>query len=1090
MPPEILLAPAGAGKTTTALDVLIETVESGDFAPVWVLLSSNRQEDAFRQRLVESSERSVHFNISFFSFYNLYAHLLDIAGQPQRRLDQTARLRLLSSLLNDLQREGRLKVFNKIADKPGFTQVIADFIYELKQNVIYPETFMEMATSDKDRDLAEVYMTYQQTLRQNDLVDRDGEGWLALTALRDKPERMPNLALLLVDGYDQFTPLQAELIALLASHAERTLVTLPTVPGREKTVGRRFSEALVQLQQAHERLDQPLKVTHSQMGVPVNKPPALVHLNENSFRPDAPMYSSDGCLSWIEAPNPAQESVAIMRRVKRLLLTTASQPDDMLVAVRDWDRYGKHLANAARQYGVPIALHYGDSLGDNPLMIALNQLVTLHQNDFLRRILLDVLRSPYFVVPGLGSSEAELLERISRVLVVTGGRDAWIEAISLAAIARADSEDEVSTPVLSTEQATALRERLTVFFDTVTPPEQTTMAGYIQWLENLMGDDSEPDLDDATSVSRTSSYRLLAQARQVAGGEGIVERDLIALQTLKRVLRGLLTTQRLLTTLGLERNAIIQRADFIRELQNAVGVIHIEKSVSRSGKVLVTTVADARGLPHKHIFIPGLSESIFPAPIPEDPLYLDSERVAFRRAGLRLETQSERAADEGLFYELINAAQESLTLSRPTVNNGALWPESHLWRAVKTLYSDSQALIAQDRIRLGDVVALEEASTQTEAALAVADAMNRDKSGGEVYNWLVAAEKQHWNHIQRARQIEHQRMTGSRYDAYSGRLTRPHLLDWVARELGPERVWSASQFNDYGACGFRFFAKRLLKLEKIEEPEVGLDALQLGTLNHTILEATYGRLSGVTIEPHYAEQAVDILRQVTDEILKDAPYRYGFRPSALWEQEKAALVRRLETLVRLDFSEGNPLAKLTNSHPRQPYRQEVPFSPDDEQPILLSVDDAIGSLHVMGYIDRMDRVGDQVIVIDYKTGSTRIPVREMEQGRNFQMMLYLLAGQSILARDPDPDAPRKIAGGLFWHLRDSKASGQILIDSDEGQTAIQQALQHLSLNIQEGRQGNFAVEPNRRGSGPCTHYCEFHQFCRESIMKRSRNNDA
>lgn len=1089
MPTELLLAPAGAGKTTTALNLLIETVESRAFAPIWVLLSSNRQEDAFRQRLVEFSGRSVHFNISFFSFYNLYAHLLDIVGRPQRRLDQIARLRLLNALLTDLHHEGRLKVFHKIAEKPGFTEIIADFIYELKQNVIYPEALTQVASSDKDRDLATIYVTYQQTLRKNDLVDRDGEGWLALSALLEEPEKMPEVALLLVDGYDQFTPLQAELITLLASHADRALVTLPTVPDREKTVGRRFSEALAQLQQSHERFGQPLKIAHPQTIAQNNKPPALHHLATSSFRPDAPEQASDGCLNWIEAPDPAHESAAIMRQVKRLLLTTDSQPDDMLIAVRDWDRYGQHLATAARQYGVPVTLHYGDSLADNPLMIALTQLVTLHQNGFRRRDLLDILRSPYFVVPGLGSAEADIFDQISRALVITGGRAEWIEALSLATVARSDADDESSLLLLSTEQATALSERLSAFFDTVTPPEHTNIAGYIQWLENLMGDDTRSDPDDELTTHRITGYGLLAQVRQTTGREGIIERDLIALQVFKRVLRGLLTTQRLLNTLGWERNAEAQRTDFIRELQRAVGVTRIQNGAGRSGKVLVTSVADARGLPHKHIFIPGLSEGVFPAPIAEDPLYLDSERLALRQAGIHLETQSERAADEGLFFEIINATQESLTLSRPTVNNGALWPESHLWRAVKILYSDSQALIEQGRIRLGDVVALHEASTRTEATLAVADALNQGESGGDVSNWLVTVQPAYWIHIQRARQIEFRRMTGSKHDAYAGRLAVPHLLDWVTHELGPERVWSASQFNDYGVCGFRFFAKRLLKLEKIEEPEAGLDALQLGTLNHAILEETYARLSSITIEPYHAEQALTILREVAGGILNDAPRRYGFRASPLWEQEKVALLRRLEALVLLDFSESNPLSKLLNTRPRQPYRQEIPFSPD-EQPVLLPIDDTIGSLRVTGYIDRMDRVGDQVMVIDYKTGSTRIPLREMEQGRNFQMMLYLLAGQSILDNDPDPDAPDTVAGGLFWHLRDNKVSGQILIDSDEGQTAIQQALQHLSRNIQAGRQGNFAVEPNRRGSGPCTHYCEFHQLCRESIMKRGRGNYA
>ncbi len=53
MPTEIWLAPVGAGKTEYALEQLVHTIEAQPFARVWVLVSGKRQEDAFRQRLVE-----------------------------------------------------------------------------------------------------------------------------------------------------------------------------------------------------------------------------------------------------------------------------------------------------------------------------------------------------------------------------------------------------------------------------------------------------------------------------------------------------------------------------------------------------------------------------------------------------------------------------------------------------------------------------------------------------------------------------------------------------------------------------------------------------------------------------------------------------------------------------------------------------------------------------------------------------------------------------------------------------------------------------------------------------------------------------
>jgi ATP-dependent helicase/DNAse subunit B len=259
---DLVLAPVGAGKTEKLLDTLVRTVQEQPFAPIWVLLPTSRQEDAFRQRLAEQGSR-VYFNVNFFNFYTLYARLLDMAGQPQRQLDDTARLRLLRQILTELKSTGQLSVYGGIADTPGFVRIVADFIYELKQNVIRPEAFSEVAAVGraKDRDLALIYSEYQNTLQRNQLVDKEGEGWLALDEVDRRLKIGREIALLLVDGFDQFNPLQSQLLALLSSRVQRSLITLPTVPERENTVGRRFDEAYLKLQMVFERTGHPLNVT-------------------------------------------------------------------------------------------------------------------------------------------------------------------------------------------------------------------------------------------------------------------------------------------------------------------------------------------------------------------------------------------------------------------------------------------------------------------------------------------------------------------------------------------------------------------------------------------------------------------------------------------------------------------------------------------------------------------------------------------------------------------------------------------------------------------------------------------------------------
>jgi len=1099
MPTQLLLAPVGAGKTSRALAALVDALRQEPLTKIWVLLPSRRQEDTFRQRLIDyDPARRVYFNVQFFNFYSLYAHLLDIAGFPQRQLDNTARLRLLREILVDMQRADELENYAQIADKAGFIEIVADFIYELKQNLVLPDTFGRAARTPKDFDLARIYAAYQDKLRQHDLVDREGEGWLARDVVADDPTIGDGVAFLLVDGFDQFNPLQAQLLALLAHRARNAVITLPTVPARENTVGRRFQEAYTRLRSAFQAVREPLLEEHIAQASSFRQP-ALRFLNEKSFLPLRPdeRQPSDGSLLLIEAPDPGQEIGAVLRRVKHLLLDGNCQPDDLLIAVRDWEGYAGHFAALGRTYKIPLSLHYGEPLGKNPALVALMNLLDLPDTGFRRRNLLDVLRSPYFALDGLDSGWVDLLERVSLSQLVIGGRGEWLEAIQRAAIASPE-DDEEEKFVLDAAQADHLTRHLTHFFEAISAPAQATVGKYIAWLEDLIGADiTDPDEDEQGDEEPAYSLHLFPQVRSTAVTEAIVSRDLSALHAFKHILRSLIASQNLFQALRMGDRMRQDWAVFLTDLKTALGAAAINRDANRAGKVLVTTIADARGLPHRHIFIPGLSEGGFPARLPEDPLYLDSERLALTKRGITLETSADRAADEGLFYELISQARDTLALSRPSVQNGVLWPESHLWRAVRDVFADAPDIIARNRLSLGGVVPPAEVASADEAVLAAASGLNgsvAEPDTAHLYNWLVTTDdwrwldlRQQWQHILRGRQIERGRMNGrGRGDRYAGRLSHAALIDWVAKELGAEHVWSASQFNEYGTCGFRFFAKRLLKLEALQEPEDGMDARQRGSVIHSILEHTYQGVadSGFAIASEYADAALALLHKAAEDVLRDAPARYGFHASALWEQEKAALVRKLEELVALDFSEQSPVVEHFGETFRRPYKVETGFS--ERGAIHLHITPELEPLRVTGKVDRIDQQGNRVIVVDYKSGSAEIDTSEMRRGRNYQMMLYLRAVEQILEDDPDPDHPTEIAGGFFWHVSKNKTSGVFYLHNEQDQEAMQAAQARLAEQIIAGRTGDFAAHPNKTEEGRCYKHCDYSQLCRISIAGRGR----
>ncbi len=319
MATRLLLARVGAGKTDAVQRELHALKQRDPLARVWVLLSTERQIADFRRRFM--ADRPVYFNVDSFNFYSLYRRLLLLAGNPQRCLDDAARYGLIRALLADLYADGD-GIFAGIAHTPGFIGIVAAFLLELKQNLISPEQFAAAAVTDKERELAQIYERYQKLLQQHALVDREGEGWLAIEALEKQPKLAAGVDLLIVDGYDQFNHLQATLLARLGGQVSDAVITLTTVPEREATIGRRFQQALDRLMAAFakqnttlERVDLP---DHAD-----DRAPALRHLADQLLRPRAPQIAAGDAVKLIEAPDPAREVGAILRRIKALLLLGA-----------------------------------------------------------------------------------------------------------------------------------------------------------------------------------------------------------------------------------------------------------------------------------------------------------------------------------------------------------------------------------------------------------------------------------------------------------------------------------------------------------------------------------------------------------------------------------------------------------------------------------------------------------------------------------------------------------------------------------------------------------------------------------------------
>ena len=765
-----------------------------------------------------------------------------------------------------------------------------------------------------------------------------------------------------------------------------------------------------------------------------------------------------------------------MRAVKHLLLDGA-RADGILIALRDWQRYAAYFEWGRQDYGLPLLLHVDRVYGSAPGIAALMDLLELAPR-FRRRDMLDVLSSPYFDW-GLDDSLIDLLDRLSLEQRFLGGSETdWLALVDMARTPSETTRQDDGRTRLRTEQAESLTKGLSAMFAAVAAPAEASLPEYAHWLAALLGED--PLAEDDEVGEQPSLNVFQAAAQNDGANDDIVARDMGTLRGLIAILREMQASHDVVR-LALGAATMTSWSQFLAELKHALETT-ADSAINqpRGNQVLVTTAAEARGLPHEHVFVLGLAEGSFPAEPSQDPLYLDSEREQMQERGIALATRAERIDDRGLFYELISLPRASLTLSRPTFQAGKAWVESYLWRAARATFPDAPIL----KRSVGAVIQPHEAANGSELMLAIADQLGkgaaqqaRETLGARV--WLAGQRELDaaWRRLERGRSVEMRRLSGAAFDEYSGILARPQLLREVAQRLGDERIWSASQLNDFGHCPFRFFAKRLLDLSAASEPEAGLDSLQLGLLHHRILETAYRRIRVRQLEINEANQdkALQILADVAGEIMPRAPELFDFRASASWHEECKLLLKRLQALIRLDFSPQSPLSA---GEPRQVMRVEERV---DEFTLDLGAD--LKPLRVTALIDRVDSEAGRLQVVDYKTGSTPISRDDMEIGRDIQMMIYLAALQSefeMLGAEED------IAGGAFWHLRNLKASGRISTEDEDDLAALKMARQHIARHIVMARGGQFPVAPSKLENGRCSRYCEFSRLCRVQATGRAK----
>jgi ATP-dependent helicase/nuclease subunit B len=212
---------------------------------------------------------------------------------------------------------------------------------------------------------------------------------------------------------------------------------------------------------------------------------------------------------------------------------------------------------------------------------------------------------------------------------------------------------------------------------------------------------------------------------------------------------------------------------------------------------------------------------------------------------------------------------------------------------------------------------------------------------------------------------------------------------------------SPTALEFWARCPHAYFVQRLLGVRPVETPEEQLtvNPIELGNLYHETLDRFFAS-QGETTTPWSSAQRAE-LRRIAVEVAADLTLRGQTGHRLLWDQELAAVLSRLDRFLDQDD-------EVRAATGRRQVQSELSFE--------IGVPLADGrTLLMKGSADRVDRAGDAIVVVDYKSGSARTfaglgPDDPTRRGAKLQLPVYGMAARMALGT---PDAP---ASAEYWFI--------------------------------------------------------------------------
>ena len=995
------------------------------------------------------------------TFAGFAAGVVRDGARPLRAISTLQRRRLVRQVIAQAAAEGALQYFAPVGGSTGLVNLVDETIARLRRRDVTAKDFARQHRrgAPRLRELAGLYVQYEQLLDQQQLIDAEG----MFRAARDRMEAEPAVAtgirLAVVDGFTEFTAPQLAMLRLLAERAQQVVVTLAGEAGEGE---RRdlFARTIATQKRLVEELG--AEVQWEEASPSRDVWPALEHLRRNLFRgyrqlepvSDAARRSLDR-IEIVAASSVRAEIEEIARRVKGLLVSGV-KPSDVVVTFRSTFDVADRVRQAFDDFGIPFYLDASRRLNATPLVRSLVNVLRLDVEDWPYRRVLHVVgdRSLRWWDGAAGESARGGVEWLVRQGQLPDGREALLallgeevregetpaEPEAVKGIAQKRTASGGSAGVSPSRDGQRSLFDDDPFGEELPAAKKAAQPSRLLTELDLRGFDSRAVMerlrgfaDLLGGLPRTATIgRWVAAVEKLAAGLGLfdVRRDAAREGVTSGRREWAILAEGLLAAAHVDAWADAEETrlslgDFVDLLATTAAELPAPEARDATGRVQVLSAENMRHLRPRHLFVGGLSELAFPAGRSGG----DGEQGNEESPNDAADAQSDEML---LFFETVTSPTEKLTLSYPALDAKAQplpaspflvelersFGNAEIKRTVQSLSYEHQhgdVPLSRSDVRRHAVLSAHDTRDRKPDVKLLA-ALMRSPRFGEIGRSIVEG-------INAVAGRSDRKVFGPFEGLFTSEAARTRLL----AHYGPDYIWSPSRLETYAACPYRFFGESLLKLEPLPELALESDLARRGSLLHETLARLYGVINALNDKG--SAPSPDLVAQnfqdMLDRVVGERPRRGLDR--ALVEIERRQIAAWAEQFARQheEYSAAWPqldgTLKATYFEARFGPKNRRSESTDDA---TLSTDDPfqlkIGEEQVRftGQIDRIDvgQIGGVTVfnVIDYKTSAKqKVDDAKMKAGTQLQLPLYAMAVAELLLAEQE--AVGLSAG--YWSIR-------------------------------------------------------------------------